>query len=52
MIPIEKNIYLLLPPALLFLGASFKTTFEIAKQIDIHNPQRLNTIMSTRLIQI
>jgi carboxyl-terminal processing protease len=41
-----------LSSALLFLGASFKTTFEIAKQIEIFTTlfKELNTIMSTRLI--
>jgi carboxyl-terminal processing protease len=46
MIPyIEKKIYNLLLLPLLFLGASFKTTFEIAKQIEIFTTlfKELNT---------
>jgi hypothetical protein len=45
MIPILKKKYIIpIASALLFLGASFKTTFEIAKQIEIFTTfKELNT---------
>jgi carboxyl-terminal processing protease len=43
MIPIlKKYIIPIIASALLFLGASFKTTFEIAKQIEIFTTSSKN----------